>query len=370
MRNKKSTYEAYSIDEYVKYIGDIQKETLKENDGQMNDGQVPEILWFRGIDYSEHPLIPSLFRDSDLMKSTGAEGANRYETLKYAEDMRTQHYIAKNYHLYNKLPSSRIEWLEVMQHHEAKTRVMDWSESAMHSLIFAVEPFLDRKSTPQMRKCQFPCVWLLKPTRLNRGVMLYLSSEEDLINKVLTTMRPSFIDKASIKKKIKGFMDMLNGSDGFKNIEHLKYIFNLSTINDEINQLSGNLVNAIKNNEYPALFFVLKKIYSDGLPLNDRKLPPLAIIQPYHTERIRSQRGVFTVFPNYIDGDGDSQLRDLGFEPNAMQYNNIAKDCIKKIKIMDPERIAFELLSIGMNRSSLYPEFPVISAEMESHKIY
>ena len=366
MSNNKNACEAYFLNEYIENIIDIQKKATKED-----AMQVPEILWFRGMDYGEHPLIPSLFRDFDLMNSTNRKD-NYYESLKYAEDIRTQHYIAKNYHLYNKLPSSRIEWLEVMQHHEAKTRVMDWSESAIHSLIFAVEPFLDKKSTPQTRKHQFPCVWILNPTHLNKEIINHFSQEgsHDTLDKVLILLKDSIDDMDFIKNKIKSFNKLLETSTGFKNIEHLKYIFNLSTINDEINQLSGNLINAIKNNEYPALFFVLKKIYGDGLPLDDRNLPPLAIIQPYHTERIRSQRGVFTVFPNYKDQDGDSKLRALGFEPNAMQYNSIVKSCINKIKIMDPERIAFELLSIGMNRSSLYPEFPIISAEMESHEVY
>ena len=36
-----------------------------------------------------------------------------------------------------------MEWLEVMQHHQVNTRVLDWSESSIHSLIFAVEAFFD-----------------------------------------------------------------------------------------------------------------------------------------------------------------------------------------------------------------------------------
>lgn len=63
------------------------------------------------------------------------------------------------------------EWLEVMQHHGVKTRAMDWSESAIHSLMFALEPFFDdKKYRDEERRNTVPCVWILEPGMLNKNI--------------------------------------------------------------------------------------------------------------------------------------------------------------------------------------------------------
>lgn len=357
-------YRVHSLKEYMSVITEL------ADDGDL---QNPKVLWFRGMDYDQHPIIPSLYREAKLIRWN--KDSEIYSSVKYAEDIRTQHYIAKNYHSYAKLPNSRIEWLEVMQHHEVKTRLLDWSESAIHSLLFAIEPFLSKKFNAQQRKMQFPCVWVLEPMKLNRGILEYFkeSASEKFVLEMLNNLSLTKNKKKKMLESLNLFVDFINDSGdecSFASINHLKYIFNLSTINDEIRQMSTNLVYALENREYPIVFYLFKRIYNDGIILNNRHIPPLAVNQPYHSERIKSQRGVFTVFPNYSEKEGDSELRKTGFEPNAMQYNKIAQDCMHKIRIIKPEKIAFEMLSIGMNTSSLYPELPVVSNEIEFHKVY
>lgn len=60
--------------------------------------------------------------------------------------MRKEHHIAKNYHFMDKEPRTSVEWMEVMQHHGVKTRLLDWSESMIHPVIFSLECFFDNKN--------------------------------------------------------------------------------------------------------------------------------------------------------------------------------------------------------------------------------
>ena len=65
--------------------------------------------------------------------------------------------------------------------------------------------------------------------------------------------------------------------------------------------------------------------------LEDRELPPLAVIQPYHSERIKAQRGVFTAFPFYNEEEYDEDYRSMGLNPDAMDDNKAASGCLHQI---------------------------------------
>lgn len=58
-------------------------------------------------------------------------------------------------------PSTEWEWLFLMQHHRAPTRLLDWTESPLAALFFAVD------SDSRNNKYD-GAVWCLSPTRLNR----------------------------------------------------------------------------------------------------------------------------------------------------------------------------------------------------------
>lgn len=81
--------------------------------------------------------------------------------------------------LIQRSPSNYFDWLFQMQHHGVPTRLLDWTESALIALYFAVENHDDEDGA----------LWILLPTELNKNAKIYseesfyIPSFEDLILK-------------------------------------------------------------------------------------------------------------------------------------------------------------------------------------------
>src|ERR1700712_4698545 len=83
-----------------------------------------EKLWFRGIADHTYGLEPSIYRKAPAA-IIEKQLLNRFKSraLPFIED---------------KGEKSYWEWLFIMQHYGVPTRLLDWSESALISLAFAV----------------------------------------------------------------------------------------------------------------------------------------------------------------------------------------------------------------------------------------
>ena len=100
--------------------------------------------WYRGHSDERWTLEPSLYRGN----FTG------YYEREMSRDFQLNAIPFLEHH-----PKTYIEWMYIMQHYGLPTRLLDWTESYLNALFFALEDFSDSHHNP--------CVWIFAPWSLN-----------------------------------------------------------------------------------------------------------------------------------------------------------------------------------------------------------
>lgn len=129
--------------------------------------------WYRGHENVDWKLLPRLDREAD--------GLNREIDViaRFKQNASL---------LLQPLPTSEWEWLTVMQHYRAPTRLLDWTESPLVALYFAVEQINEEDGA----------LWMLDPVSLNRASRLsfryerYIPSFDD---EVIQNYLPSVLQQ-------------------------------------------------------------------------------------------------------------------------------------------------------------------------------
>lgn len=332
-------------------------------------------LWFRGHSQNHYNLIPSLYRGKFYKKADNSA----YTQMNLKEDYRYQHIKARAFHNVASNPSYRSEWQEIYQHHLGHTRLMDWSESARTALSFALEPYLDTRDNKELenrRRHLTPCIWILHPYRLNKKVYDYMKDEGKLLK--LAGKGKSIYDN---QKKWKPICQALRNNediyfDGKDGDIEIKGIISLCAIEDYRKNLGPKLNDAVDGFEFNPFYYLALRIYSDALPfeIQDPKmeiLPPIALLHPYHSSRIRAQRGAFTMFPNYVITEkAEEMCRNRQKDIRSMEEQPYISDCLKVIYIVNPNQVAKELMLSGERRSELYPDIQTYADIIETQKYY
>jgi hypothetical protein len=138
------TYSARSLADYAAVTMQIRK-------GWMTRGRAID-PWFRGHNHARHPLVPGWYR---LKKRTARyrEGDLQDEFQRRAIPL-----------LEGRHPESDWEWCFLMQHYGLPTRLLDWSESSLVGLFFAIGDWKGQGGCPR----DDAVVWMLDPWYLNR----------------------------------------------------------------------------------------------------------------------------------------------------------------------------------------------------------
>jgi hypothetical protein len=326
-----------------------------------------DMVWFRGHENSEYSLLPTLYRNKTV---DFIDENKNYNSIHYAEDMRMQQYYAKNYPFIKDSGKNKTEWLGMAQHFGINTRFFDWSTSAFHSLVFALNQFFDSNES---RNTAIPCLWILKPQKLNKIII-------DEITCNATKMARRIIDNLSVSaeeiKSILALFDMLEKNyDQYKKIfvesnpnnnwRHLDYIYNPAYFDKLIEAAKTNPRLAFSGHTINPLFYLLANAYIEGDSMESDILmtTPLAIIHPINNERIRSQHGVFTLFP-FPSHRLYTSYNNLDYF--KMENNSKIKGTLCKINILFPKKISEELKVLGTHKSWLFYEQDRISQEIES----
>lgn len=341
--------------DYVDMIGDI---------GRTDN--VFQTMWFRGHEYTHYNLEPNIFRKAEYHYNE----PERYSNNRLRESYRFQHFMSRNFDKTDyREPRSVFEWQEIMQHFFSKTRLMDWSESLFIALEVALEAFLipyRNQEIAQKRHKLQPAIWILCPGQLNREVYKALVQDGfSVIKRVLWNMDK--IDKESIGKELKDNEDIYFTLTA-KEEQNFNNIVSLTALEDVRRNYLGWEEKALMGKEMNIFFYLLLRIYADGVPVDYGTVPPLAIIHPYHSQRIRNQKGVFTVFPHYIPRKQEKELEKLklGFCPIAMEYMDFCRECLYEIQLIHPRKIAEQMRKLGFKSSDLYPDTQRVAQDMEN----
>jgi len=141
MPRPERTYTASNIPEFLEIVEKVAREwfTKEKTWGP----------WFRGQLNSNWPLRPTLYRYRP-----------RTRPIRMLEHEIRQEFAVRAPSLGTERPQNSWEWYFLMQHCGAPTRLLDWTESALIALFFAVRGKLGADENDA-------AVWILEPWKLN-----------------------------------------------------------------------------------------------------------------------------------------------------------------------------------------------------------
>jgi FRG domain-containing protein len=125
--------------------------------------------WYRGVtDADKHKLVPSFHRFAEKFGASVTDNPDRITE----SDLRDEFLRRSLPLLRGQEPSNKWDWYFLMQHYDFPTRLLDWSESSMVGLFFAVYSYSKLKtgsilSLEDETGCD-AAIWMLDPMSFNK----------------------------------------------------------------------------------------------------------------------------------------------------------------------------------------------------------
>ncbi len=210
-------------------------------------------LWYRGHSKSRYENLPSILR-----KDTWIDDEYSY---------RTEYDIFKSFKRKSKIKKETdYEYLHLMQHFGLPTRLLDWTESSMTALFFAIE---------NKEECDQPVVWIIDPwdfngilhnervifdfygNQVHKKVDSYINPPDDHIDNMPDlpiAVLPSFYDDRVIAQK-SGFVLFGKEKTPLEKLVLKEDYFNLAKIQIDTESVSDILIDLnMAGVEYHSLF--------------------------------------------------------------------------------------------------------------------
>lgn len=330
------------INVWENFRAEIHQKNITTHPRELNNGKIPGLygFGFRGLKSNEYQLVPSAFRGPGVKMD---EQSFYYGFRLIVTEPQKDH-------------RSIFDWLTLMQHYDAPTRLLDWSENILKALFFVVEDpptkeDFERKDPGKKTKEKISngTIWVLDSYKLNKLTSIFDTATGVGVPETLNTL-------IRAEMTIHNDLRVLFRN---KNVLHANSYDLPAT--DSLEEIFGRILK-----KHPPL----KESNLTYEQFIDRLHSPFAVQAYRLNDRIRLQSGFFTIFGGkgtVLDKNQDKDNWAIGKYKDLKDLNNnLAEDqkFLKELCSIPAERkgeLYNELLDLGINKATVYGDISNVS---------
>jgi len=278
--------------------------------------KLPFGIWYRGQASADWDIMPSVFRPDSKGKYYDETSLFFHFQLR-SPSFRSEHH-------------SMFEWLCLMQHYDAPTRLLDWTESVLIALYFTV-------SDPEQER--FDGALFALNARL-------LNLDSDIERR--TGKRPGIHVPTSFNTVLRALMA------GYRELSEIFYSRALDHL-DETDSPEVTVLEELKQSALAGSFGW--GVSADAKKFLEHMVKPVAVY-PYRTNsRLLAQAGTFTIHGGKIYHTKDGYKNPYPAGPIVLNHRDSAS-FLKKYVIprAAKQKLRRELEVAGIHKGTLFPE--------------